>query len=67
MLGLHGTAGGLGVSNYGAVKLQALEHQAGKPLYDVFVNLPIEFASFGMIPSYRNISAMQKNWRGFKR
>ena len=44
-----GTAGGMGVA-LGAVAAGA-EHQAGKPWYDVFVNLPIEFASFGMIPA----------------
>ena len=44
-----GTLGGMGVA-VGAVAAGA-EYQAGKPLYDVFVNLPIEFASFGMIPA----------------
>ena len=44
-----GTLGGLGLG-VGAAAAGA-EYQAGKPLYDVFVNLPIEFASFGMIPA----------------
>jgi len=44
-----GTLSGVGVAA-GTVAAGA-EHQAGKPLYDVFVNLPIEFASFGMIPA----------------
>ena len=44
-----GTVSGLGVA-LGTVAAGA-EYQEGKPWYDVFVNLPIEFASFGMIPA----------------
>jgi len=57
--GAAGTLGGLGIG-LGAVAAGA-EYQQGKPLYDVFANLPLEFASFGMIPateiSQQNISA----------
>jgi len=47
--GAAGTLGGLGIG-LGAVAAGA-EYQQGKPLYDVFANLPLEFASFGMIPA----------------
>ena len=47
--GALGTLGGLGVAA-GTVGMAA-EYQEGKPWEDVFVNLPIEFASFGMIPA----------------
>ena len=47
--GAAGTLGGVGIG-LGAVAAGA-EYQQGKPLYDVFANLPLEFASFGMIPA----------------
>ena len=44
-----GTLGGLGLGA-GAVGMAA-EYQEGKPWYDTFINLPIEFATFGAVPA----------------
>ena len=44
-----GTVGGVGAA-VGTVAAGA-EYQAGKPWYDTFVNLPVEFATFGAVPA----------------